>query len=597
MSSSTQEEKFSDEICSLRRTMRDLVALSALPAIWTGYNSARIAESLADVMLSTLSLESICVTFSRCDATDVTEVARCRQVPDSTENREKVAQALRCLLKDPFASTSVIPHPLQEGTLRVASARFGYAGDTGMLVAGSSRSNFPTEQERLLISVAANQAAISIQQKRVEEERLVLLEREREAHEKVQKEVAERKRAAESERAARMEAERASRLRDEFLATVSHELRTPLNSVLGWVQVLRRSPRQEEVRAQGLDAIERGARAQTRLIADLLDMSRIISGKLRLEVQTIELTPLLQAAIETLRPGAEAKTIRIEHVLDPLAGPIKGDPARLQQIFCNLLSNAVKFTPKGGKIQVHLERIDSHIEISVSDNGQGIAPEFLPSVFDRFSQADGCRRPSYGGLGLGLAIVRHLVELHGGKVWAASPGEGKGSTFSVHLPIAIVHQYPFGRELPLSSARIDYCEVFSDVNLSNVRVLVVDDDTDACEMRQRVLAEYKATVDTATSVSQALERLDQTVYDIIISDIGMPEIDGYKFIRQLRSRGATIPAVAVTAFARSEDRILALQAGYNMHISKPLEPMELIAVIAALVPQRSSKGRPFGHSH
>jgi signal transduction histidine kinase/ActR/RegA family two-component response regulator len=587
MSSSTREEKFSDEISSLRRTMRDLVAISTLPAIWTGYNSACIAESLADVILNTLSLELIYVTFSRSDATGVTEVARCRQVRDSTGNREKVSQALRSLIKDPFASTSVIPHPLQEGTLRVASARFGYAGDAGVIVAGASRSDFPTKQERLLISVGANQAAISIQQKRVEEERLVLLQREQEAHEKVQKEVAERKRAEESERAARMEAERVSRLRDEFLATVSHELRTPLNSVLGWVQVLRQSPRQEELRIQGLDAIERGARAQARLIEDLLDMSRIISGKLRLEVQTVELTPLLQAAIESLRPGAEAKTIRIEHVLDPLAGPIKGDPARLQQIFCNLLSNAVKFTPKGGKIQVHLERIDSHIEISVSDNGQGIAPEFLPSVFDRFSQADGSRTRSYGGLGLGLAIVRRLVELHGGKVWATSPGEGKGSTFSVHLPIAIVQQYPSGREL--SSARIDYSEVFSDVDLSNVRVLVVDDDTDACEMLRRMLAEYKATVDTATSVPQALERLDRTVYDIIISDIGMPEMDGYKLIRQLRSRGATIPAVAVTAFARSEDRIQALQAGYNTHISKPLEPMELIAVVAALVRQRSSR--------
>jgi signal transduction histidine kinase/ActR/RegA family two-component response regulator len=587
MSSSTREEKFSDEISSLRRTMRDLVAISTLPAIWTGYNSACIAESLADVMLNTLSLELIYVTFSRSDGTGVTEVARCRQVRDSTGNREKVSQALRSLIKDPFASTSVIPHPLQEGTLRVASAHFGYAGDAGVIVAGASRSDFPTKQERLLISVGANQAAISIQQKRVEEERLVLLQREQEAHEKVQKEVAERKRAEESERAARMEAERVSRLRDEFLATVSHELRTPLNSVLGWVQVLRQSPRQEELRIQGLDAIERGARAQARLIEDLLDMSRIISGKLRLEVQTVELTPLLQAAIESLRPGAEAKTIRIEHVLDPLAGPVKGDPARLQQIFCNLLSNAVKFTPKGGKIQIHLERIDSHIEISVSDNGQGIAPEFLPSVFDRFSQADGSRTRSYGGLGLGLAIVRRLVELHGGKVWATSPGEGKGSTFSVHLPIAIVQQYPSGREL--SSARIDYSEVFSDVDLSNVRVLVVDDDTDACEMLRRMLAEYKATVDTATSVPQALERLDRTVYDIIISDIGMPEMDGYKLIRQLRSRGATIPAVAVTAFARPEDRIRALQAGYNTHISKPLEPMELIAVIAALVRQRSSR--------
>jgi signal transduction histidine kinase/ActR/RegA family two-component response regulator len=589
MSSSTREEDLSEEVSSLRRTMRDLVALSALPAIWTGYKSERIAESLTDVMLRMLFLELIYVTFSRSGATGVTEVARCRHEHDSPENREKVRQALRPWLNDPFVSVSAIPHPLQEGTLQVVSARFGYVGDAGLIVAGCSRSNFPTEQERLLISVGANQAAIAIQQKRVDEESAVLLERERKAHAEVQKEVRERKRAEESERAARMEAERVSRLRDEFLATVSHELRTPLNSVLGWVQVLRQSPNQEELRLQGLDAIERGARAQTRLIEDLLDMSRIISGRLRLEVQTVELTPLVQAAIETVRPAAEAKAIRIEHVLDPLAGPIRGDPARLQQVFWNLLSNAVKFTAKGGKVHVHLKTINSQVEISVSDNGQGIAPEFLPSVFDRFSQADGSRTRSHGGLGLGLAIVRHLVDLHGGKVWATSPAEGEGSTFNVHLPIAMVQQSPFGRENALSSNRSDG-EVFIEANLSNVRVLVVDDDSDACEMLRRVLQECKATVETATSVPEALERLDRAVFDIIISDIGMPETDGYELIRQLRSRGARVPAVAVTAYARSEDRIRALQAGYNMHVAKPLEPQELIAVIAALVRQRASIG-------
>ena len=278
------------------------------------------------------------------------------------------------------------------------------------------------EQERLLISVGSDQAAIAIQQKRMEEERCFLLEREREAHK---------------------EAARASRLREEFLAVISHELRTPLNSVLGWTQILRRSPWQEELRGQALDAIERGVGAQTRLIEDLLDVSRMISGKLRIEIQIVELMPLLQAAIEAVRFDAEAKAVRLQSFLNSGVGFIQGDPVRLQQIFRNLLWNAVKFTPKGGTIEVHLERLNSYVEVSVNDNGQGIAPEFLSNVFNRFSQA-GTR--SHGDLGLGLAIVKHLVELHGGNAYAKSPGEGKGSTFSVHFPIAIVHQDPVGRE-------------------------------------------------------------------------------------------------------------------------------------------------------
>ena len=582
MSPPPLEKSCSDEISSLRRAMRDLVALSALPAIWTGYDPERIAESLAEVMLQTLSLEVIYITFARRGRTRVAEFARCGQGRDNAASRAAVVRALAPWLSDPFWSSSVILHPFQEGSLRIASARFGYVGDEGVIAAGSSRPDFPTEQERLLISVSANQAAIAIRQMSVDEERLGLLEREREARQEAQKELAERRRAEESERAARMDAERASRLRDEFLATVSHELRTPLNSVLGWTQVLRRSPGQEELRIQALDAIERGARAQTRLVEDLLDMSRIISGKLRLELQTVDLMPLLQAAIETVRPGAQTKAIRIDGILDPAAGPIRGDPARLQQIFWNLLSNAVKFTPQGGQIQVHLERVNSHVKVSVSDTGQGIAPEFLPYVFDRFRQADSSRTRLHGGLGLGLAIVRHLVELHGGKAQAKSPGTNKGSTFSVQLPMAIVYRDAFGREHPLSSP-YGHSEVCGGVSLSKVRVLVVDDDVEACEVLQRVLKECHATVDTATSARQALERLTEMSHDIIISDIGMPEMDGYELIRQIRSRGAKIPAVAMTAFARSEDRIRALQAGYNMHVAKPLEPQELIAVVAALV--------------
>jgi signal transduction histidine kinase len=304
------------------------------------------------------------------------------------------------------------------------------------------------DHEHLLISVGADQAAMAIRQKRMEEERIFLLEREREAHK---------------------EASRASRLREEFLAVLSHELRTPLNSVLGWTQILRRSHWQEELRVQALDAIERGVGAQTRLIEDLLDVSRMISGKLRIEVQTVELMPLLQRAIEIERPGAEAKLIQIQSFLNPGVF-IKGDPTRLQQIFHNRLSNAVKFTPRGGTIKVRLGRCNSDAEVTVDDTGQGIAPAFLSNVFDRFSQEDSSRTRSHSGLGLGLAIVKHLVELHGGNSYATSLGEGKGSTFSVRLPIAI-NQDPFGRK-GLDSTEVNLGLFCGDVDLSNVRVLI-----------------------------------------------------------------------------------------------------------------------------
>jgi signal transduction histidine kinase/CheY-like chemotaxis protein len=392
---------------------------------------------------------------------------------------------------------------------------------------------FTAQAERMVQGLAAH-AAIAIDNAQL--------------YGQAQREIAERRRVEESERAARTQAERATRLRDEFLATVSHELRTPLNSVLGWTQVLRKSPADEEIRVRALDAIERGARSQIRLIEDLLDMSRIISGKLRLEVQSVELHPIVQAAIETVLPAAEAKGIRIQRILDPVNVPVKGDPARLQQVFWNLLSNALKFTPKGGKIQVHLERINSHIEVSISDNGQGIAPEYLPAVFDRFSQEDASTTRHHGGLGLGLAVVKHLVELHGGQVQAQSLGD----------------------------------ERCGEVNLKGIRVLVVDDDADSCELLRRVLVECEAEVRTAGSASEALALLAEP-FDILVSDIGMPDLDGYEFLRRLRAQGDRTPAVAVTAFARAEDRIRALQAGYNMHVSKPLEPLELLAVIASLV--------------
>jgi signal transduction histidine kinase len=550
-----------DEAAGLRRTMSDLVALSALPAVWGGYPSHRILESLADVLQKTLALDLAYLRFPRRDLTGVAEAVRYGPECVSPKSPEAMGQALAPWLQDPFSPTAAIPHPFRQGTLHAAITRFGHSGGAGVMVSGCLRSDFPTEQERLLLSVGANQAAVAIQRKWVEEQRLALLD---------------------SERAARTKAEQASRIRDEFLTTVSHELRTPLSSVLGWAQVARRALKDEATLSQALAAIERGARAQAQLIEDLLDMGRIISGKLRLDVQTVALLPLLEAAVATVLPAAEARDIRIERVLDPLAGPIKGDPARLQQVFWNLLSNAVKFTPKGGKIQLHLERIDSHVEISVSDTGRGIAAEFLPFVFDRFRQADSSTTRRYGGLGLGLALVRQLVELHGGKVVAESAGEGLGATFRVQLPIAIVQQESLGREQP-AAAGTGEIDIWDEVRLAGVRLLVIDDDSDTCAMLSRVLQECGAAVDQASSAREAFERLDRTGYGVIVSDVGMPDMDGYELIRRLRARGDKTPAIAVTAFARAEDRIRSLQAGYNMHVSKPLDPRELIAVVASLV--------------
>jgi signal transduction histidine kinase len=561
MSLSPREDNISYEIVNLRRNMRDLATLSTMSASWAGYDQERIADSLADVLMRTLSLDLVYIKLAGNGAKPGTEVARYSQIGDSVENRKAIRRSIDAWLSEPFESSSVIPHPFQKGMLSITYASFGHPGNEGTIVAGSSRPEFPLDHEHLLISVGADQAAMAIRQKLMEEERIFILERERQAHKEV---------------------ERGSRLREEFLAVLSHELRTPLNSMLGWTQILRRSPWQEELRVQALDAIERGVDTQTRLVENLLDVSHMISGKLRIEVQTVELMPLLQGAIEIVRSGAEAKLIRIQSFLNPGTGLIKGDPTRLRQIFHNLLSNAVEFTPKGGTIQVCLARCNSDAKVSVKDTGQGITPKFLSNVFDRFSQEDSSRARSHGGLGLGLAIVKHLVELHGGNAYATSPGEGEGSTFTVHLPIAIIHQDPFSRK-DLDSTEVNVGQVCGHADLTNVRILIVDDDGDAREMLRHVLLEYGAIVDSAASVMEALERLSEAAHDVFISDIGMPDIDGYELVRRVRSGDAKIPAVAVTAFAGPEDRERALQAGYNIHVTKPIEPQELVKAVAALV--------------
>lgn len=396
-----------------------------------------------------------------------------------------------------------------------------------------------------------------------------------------------------AERTARAEAERASRMKDEFLATLSHELRTPLNAILGWAGILR-SPRcMPEDLTAGLEVIERNTRVQAQLIEDLLDMSRIISGKIRLDVQRVSLPEVLDAAIEAVKPAANAKSIRIEKVLDPFAGPVSGDPARLQQVFWNLLSNAVKFTPKGGKVQVLLERVNSHLEVTVSDNGEGMTAEFLPHVFERFRQADASTTRRHGGLGLGLSIVKQLVELHGGSVRAKSGGVGKGSAFMVDLPLVVVHPPHEAEERthPRSGGKpkIDH----PPQSLAGIRVLVVEDEPDARDLIRRVLTDAQATVILAGSATEGLEQLKGRPH-IIVSDIGMAGMDGYEFIGQVRSATdsevARTPAIALTAFARVEDRTRALVAGFQTHLAKPVEPAELVAVVHSLFGMRERSG-------
>ncbi len=397
----------------------------------------------------------------------------------------------------------------------------------------------------------------------------------------------ERERLLTSERATRVEAEAASRLKDEFLATVSHELRTPLTAVLGWTHLLRGGRLDKAAAAHALETVERNANSQNQLIDDLLDVSRIITGKLRLDVQPLAPASFIEAAVEAVLPAAEAKGITLEKQLDTDAGSISGDPARLQQIVWNLLSNAIKFTPRDGHVHVRLERAGSHIEISVSDTGNGISEEFLPFVFDRFRQADGSTRRQYGGLGLGLAIVRHLVELHGGTVLAHSDGEGHGATFTVRLPRVPVYRREAETTRAQTAGRNTGHLTECPDKLDGLKVLVVDDEADTLELIRVLLGQCGAEVFTARSAAEALGLVEDARPDAIVSDIGMPGEDGFEFIRKLRElspeRGGRIPAIALTAYARAEDRLRVLRAGYQMHVAKPVELEELVTIVASVV--------------
>jgi PAS domain S-box-containing protein len=389
-----------------------------------------------------------------------------------------------------------------------------------------------------------------------------------------------------SERAARSEAERLGRMKDEFLATLSHELRTPLNAILGWATLLRRVKVGSDDYVKGLETIERNARVQTQIIADLLDMSRIISGKVQLDVQPVDLHEVISAALDSVRPSADAKQLRLRATLDAKAGRIRGDASRLQQVFWNLLTNAVKFTPAAGRIDIVLERVNSHVEVSIEDSGIGIKPEFLAFVFDRFRQADASITRRHGGLGLGLSIVKHLIELHGGTVRVKSPGENQGSTFIIALPISVSRTTDSGTHERPSLADVDLFSIGLP-SLEGVTVLVVDDEPDARVLVSRILEERGARAVTAQTGEEALRLLNTESVDILVSDIGMPDYDGYKFIQHIRrhepKRVRNIPAIALTAYARADDRQRALLAGYQMHLAKPIEPRELIAGIASLL--------------
>src|SRR5688572_22884119 len=447
----------------------------------------------------------------------------------------------------------------------------------GGLFFGHPDADVFTERDEIVVAGLAAQAAVAMDNAR-------LYEAAKRA--RAEAETA----AAENERLYR-QAEDSSRLKEEFLATISHELRTPLSAILGWARMLRMGQLSPENANKALDTIERNARAQAQLVDDLLDVSRIITGKLRMDVQPADPNSFIDAAVEAVRPAADAKGVRVQKVIDTGAISIPGDPVRLQQVVWNLLSNAIKFTPRGGRVQIRSERVNSHLEIVVSDTGQGISPDFLPHVFDRFRQADQKTSRQHGGMGLGLAIVRHLVELHGGTVQASSGGVDKGSTFTVMLPISPVYQvdasggrvHPAARDLLPANDMAD--------RLDGMTILVVDDEPDTRELLKQGLEYCGATVRLAGSAAAALAALESNVPDVLISDIGMPGIDGYDLIRQIRTlqtaHGRRVAAIALTAYTRVEDRLHALRAGYDMHVPKPVELTELCAVAASLTRRKT----------
>jgi PAS domain S-box-containing protein len=403
---------------------------------------------------------------------------------------------------------------------------------------------------------------------------------------KIARDVTERTRLALENARLYEEAHDANRMKDDFLAVLSHELRTPLNAIVGYARLLRGGILSGDKAARGLETLERNATWLTQIVEDVLDVSRIVSGKIRLDVQPVELPLIVDNSVATIQPAADAKGVRVQTTIDPRVGPVSGDPDRLQQVVWNLVANAVKFTPREGRVQVRLARVNSHVEIVVSDTGDGIRPDFLPFVFERFRQGDAGTTRKTGGLGLGLAIVRHIVELHGGTVHAASAGVGHGATFRVRLPLMIVHPEPL--EASRAHPRTERREPLSGLgNLHGVRVLAVDDEEDALALLRLVLETAGAEVTAIASSTAALQRIEAVAPHVLVVDLGMPEMDGFEFIARVRASGnpdiRDLPAAALTAFARSEDRTKALRSGFEMHLAKPVDPGELVASIATLV--------------
>jgi len=481
--------------------------------------------------------------------------------------------------KDPRYGKNPPYHGMPEGHLPVTSYLAvpvkSVGGDViGGLFFGHSAADVFTELHEQIVEGLAAQTAIAMDNARL--------------YENAKKAVREKDVLLESEQRLREQAEEAGRAKDEFLGLLSHELRTPLNSILGWTQMLGSRELDDDTFNRAVDTIARNARLQAKLIDDMLDVSRIIAGKLRLDAQAVDLPFVINSAIDTLRPAAEAKGIRLYVTLDFGSGAVLGDPTRLQQVVWNLLSNAIKFTPKSGSVYVTLEKVNSHFDLTVSDTGPGIDADFLPYVFERFRQADSSTAKKFGGLGLGLAIVRQLVEMHGGTVMAANRSDSTGAVFTVRLPVMIVKRRL--EEIVHSSSDSDPVAENADLEgaprLDGVRVLAVDDEPDARMLIKTVLEQSGAEVQIAESSAEALSMIDNFQPDALVSDIGMPDEDGYTLIRQLRSReagtGRKLPAVALTAFARAEDRMKALAAGYSMHVPKPVEPAELLLVISTL---------------
>lgn len=480
---------------------------------------------------------------------------------------------------DPRYGKMAPHHGMPPGHLPVRSylavpVSLGDGEVVGGLFFGHAQANrFTASHERLVETLAA-QAAIGLNKASLYQEALF-------ARRRAELDALEKQRLYE-------EAARANEAKDHFLATVSHELRTPLTSILGWAQMLTSGKLDEPMQQRAIATIERNARSQAQIVEDLLDISRIVNGKLRLNVQLFSPHMSVEAALEALRPAAGAKNIDLQLVQDPTAGPVSGDPERLQQIVWNLVSNAIKFTPKGGRVRLTLKKLDSSVQLIVSDNGAGIAAEHLPTIFDTFTQVDPTSTRKQGGLGLGLAIVKKLVELHGGHVTASSAGLGKGTAFTVTLPLAEVKDNGQGAEGGSDLGdRYPIPANTEEFGLAGAVILLVEDDSDARDMLASVLMSAHAVVETAANAHEALTLFEGIRPDLIVSDIGMPDMDGYEFIAELRrrerrARMAGTPAVALTAYARVQDRMRALTAGFQMHVAKPVEPVELLTVLASL---------------